>query len=220
MNEKGKVLIVDDDINYAEILRRVIAKDGYEIKIAYDGVQGFEQTVEWKPDIILVDWMMPVMSGIELVKKIKEHPELKFCYVIMLTARVETEDKITGLESGADDFITKPVDFAELLARIRVGFRIRKLQSEIAELQHESALLEMARTLGHEINNPLNIIYLAIELVNRSLKEGDVEKVKENLNRIYQASERIKNIVNKLTTLQKPTFKNYVDGKRMLDLGE
>lgn len=220
MDEKGKVLIVDDDANYAEILRRVIAKNNYEIKIAHDGAEGFEQTLEWKPDVILVDWMMPVMSGIEFVQKIKEHPELKFCYVIMLTARVETEDKITGLESGADDFITKPVDFAELLARIKVGFRIRKLQSEIAELQHESALLEMARTLGHEINNPLNIIYLALELVNRSLKEGDIERVKENLNRIYQASERIKNIVNKLTSLQKPAFKDYVNGKRMLDLGE
>ncbi len=218
MDEKGKVLIVDDDASYTEILKRVIAKNGYEIRVAYDGLEGFNQTLEWKPDVMLVDWMMPGMSGIELVKKIKEHPELKFCYVIMLTARAETEDKITGLESGADDFITKPVDFAELLARIRVGFRIKKLQSEIAELQHESALLEMARTLGHEINNPLNIIYLAIELVNRSLKEGDVEKVKENLNRIYQASERIKNIVNKLTTLQKPTFKDYVNGKRMLDL--
>ncbi len=220
MDEKGKVLIVDDDASYAEILKRVIAKNNYEVRITYDGTEGFEQTLEWKPDVILVDWMMPVMSGIELVKKIKEHPELKFCYVIMLTARVETEDKITGLESGADDFIAKPVDFAELLARIRVGFRIRKLQSEIAELQHESALLEMARTLGHEINNPLNVIYLALELVNRSLKEGDIEKVKENLNRVYQASERIKNIVNKLTTLQKPTFKDYVNGKRMLDLGE
>ncbi len=218
MDEKGKVLIVDDDASYTEILKRVIAKNGYEIRVAYDGLEGFNQTLEWKPDVMLVDWMMPGMSGIELVKKIKEHPELKFCYVIMLTARVETEDKITGLESGADDFITKPVDFSELLARVRVGFRIKKLQSEIAELQHESALLEMARTLGHEINNPLNIIYLAIELVNRSLKEGDVEKVKENLNRIYQASERIRNIVNELTTLQKPTFKDYVNGKRMLDL--
>ncbi|CUT03881.1 histidine kinase dimerization/phospho-acceptor domain-containing protein, partial [Candidatus Kryptobacter tengchongensis] len=91
-------------------------------------------------------------------------------------------------------------------------------QTEIAELQHEVALLEMARTLGHEINNPLNIIYLALELINRSLKENDVEKVKENLTRIFQASERIKDIVNKLISLRKPAFKTYVDGKRMLDL--
>lgn len=220
MDERGKVLIVDDDTSYTEILKRVIAKNGYEIKVAYDGSEGFNQALEWKPDVMLVDWMMPEMSGIELVKKIKEHPELKFCYTIMLTARVETQDKITGLESGADDFITKPVDFAELLARIKVGFRVRRLQSEIAELQHESALLEMARTLGHEINNPLNIIYLAVELANRWLKESDIERVRESLNRIHQASERIKNIVNKLITLQKPTFKDYVNGKRMLDLGE
>ena len=174
--------------------------------------------LELKPDIAIIDWMMPGMSGIELVSKIKAHQELKFCYVIMLTARVETEDKITGLEAGADDFITKPVDFNELIARVRVGFRIRALQSEVAELEHEVALLEMARTLGHEINNPLNIIYLALELINRSLKDNDIDKVRENLTRIFQASERIKEIVNKLITLKKPAFKGYINGKRMLDL--
>lgn len=215
---KGKVLIVEDDINYAEILKRVIAKNGYEVNIAYDGNDGYDKSIEWKPDVMIVDWMMPGMNGVELVKKIKEHPEMKFCYVIMLTARVETEDKITGLEAGADDFITKPVDFGELMARIKVGFRMKNLQSEIAKLQHEVALLEMARTLGHEINNPLNIIYLALELINRSLKENDIEKVKENLNRIYQASDRIKQIVHKLISLKKPAFKNYVNGKPMLDL--
>jgi DNA-binding response OmpR family regulator len=196
-------------------------KNGYEINLAHDGKEGLELSTEWKPDVIIVDWMMPGMSGIELISKLREHPELKFSYIIMLTARVETEDKIAGLEAGADDFITKPVDFGELIARIRVGFRMKKLQTEIAELQHESALLEMARTLGHEINNPLNIIYLALELINRALKEDnpDREKIKENLNRIYQASERIKEIVNKLISLRKPAFKEYVNGKRMLDLG-
>jgi DNA-binding response OmpR family regulator len=218
---KGKVLIVEDDKNYAEILKRVIMKNGYEINLAHDGKEGLELSTEWKPDVIIVDWMMPGMSGIELISKLREHPELKFSYIIMLTARVETEDKIAGLEAGADDFITKPVDFGELIARIRVGFRMKKLQTEIAELQHESALLEMARTLGHEINNPLNIIYLALELINRAFKEDnpDREKIKENLNRIYQASERIKEIVNKLISLRKPAFKEYVNGKRMLDLG-
>jgi DNA-binding response OmpR family regulator len=218
---KGKVLIVEDDKSYAEILKRVIIKNGYEINLAHDGKEGLELSTEWKPDVIIVDWMMPGMSGIELISKLREHPELKFSYIIMLTARVETEDKIAGLEAGADDFITKPVDFGELIARIRVGFRIKKLQTEIAELQHESALLEMARTLGHEINNPLNIIYLALELINRAFKEDnpDKEKIKENLNRIYQASERIKEIVNKLISLRKPAFKEYVNGKRMLDLG-
>jgi DNA-binding response OmpR family regulator len=218
---KGKVLIVEDDKSYAEILKRVIIKNGYEINLAHDGKEGLELSTEWKPDVIIVDWMMPGMSGIELISKLREHPELKFSYIIMLTARVETEDKIAGLEAGADDFITKPVDFGELIARIRVGFRMKKLQTEIAELQHESALLEMARTFGHEINNPLNIIYLALELINRAFKEDnpDREKIKENLNRIYQASERIKEIVNKLISLRKPAFKEYVNGKRMLDLG-
>ena len=218
---KGKVLIVEDDKSYAEILKRVIIKNGYEINLAHDGKEGLELSTEWKPDVIIVDWMMPGMSGIELISKLREHSELKFSYIIMLTARVETEDKIAGLEAGADDFITKPVDFGELIARIRVGFRMKKLQTEIAELQHESALLEMARTLGHEINNPLNIIYLALELINRAFKEDnpDREKIKENLNRIYQASERIKEIVNKLISLRKPAFKEYVNGKRMLDLG-
>ncbi len=218
--KKGKILIVDDDQSYASILERVLTKNGYDVKISNDGVDGFKQMLELKPDIAIIDWMMPGMSGIELVGKIREHPELKFIYVIMLTARIGTEDKITGLEAGADDFINKPVDFNELIARVRVGFRIKNLQSEVAKLEHEVALLEMARTLGHEINNPLNIIFLALELIKRSLKDNDISKVQENLTRIFQASERIKDIVNKLITLKKPAFKDYVNGKRMLDLDE
>jgi sigma-B regulation protein RsbU (phosphoserine phosphatase) len=216
--KKPKVLIVEDDKNYQEILKRFISRQNFEIRTASDGEEGLKTAMEWKPDILVIDWMMPVMDGLELTRKIKSDPNLKFSYIIMLTAKTETQDKVKGLEAGADDFVTKPCEFEEFIARIKAGLRIRELQQEIAELQHEVALLEMARTLGHEINNPLNIIFLALEIIERNLDAGENSKVKENLERISQASDRIKEIVQKLISLKRPSFKEYINGKKMLDL--
>ena len=115
-----KVLIVEDDGNIAELLHLYLEKEGFETQVAGDGGKGVELFRSFQPDLVLLDIMLPVMDGWGVLKKIREHDKTP---VIMLTAKGETEDKVTGLEGGADDYIVKPFEMKEVLARIEAVLR-------------------------------------------------------------------------------------------------
>lgn len=113
-----KVLVIDDEIHIVELLKFNLEVSNYEVDYSYDGFDGFIKAKEIKPDLILLDWMLPNISGIEVLKKIRSDESLKNIPVIMLTAKNMENDKVEGLEIGADDYITKPFSIKELLARI------------------------------------------------------------------------------------------------------
>lgn len=115
-----KVLIVEDDSNIAELLHLYLEKEGFEAKVAKDGGKGVDYFRSFQPALVLLDIMLPVMDGWTVLKKIREESATP---VIMLTAKDETEDKVTGLESGADDYIVKPFEMKEVLARIHAVMR-------------------------------------------------------------------------------------------------
>ena len=114
------VLIVEDDPNIRELLQLYLEKDGYAVTLAADGGQGLEKFRSIKPDLVLLDVMMPVMDGWAVCKAIREEDDTP---VIMLTAKGETDDKVAGLKAGADDYVTKPFEMKELLARIEAVLR-------------------------------------------------------------------------------------------------
>jgi len=114
------VLIVEDDRNIAELLQMYLEKEGYAVTTAGDGGQGLTKFRAIKPDIVLLDVMMPVMDGWSVCKTIRAESQTP---VIMLTAKSETDDKVTGLKSGADDYITKPFEMKEVLARMEAVLR-------------------------------------------------------------------------------------------------
>ncbi len=114
------VLIVEDDPNIRELLQMYLEKDGYAVTLASDGGQGLDKFRSIKPDLVLLDVMMPVMDGWAVCKAIRQEGNTP---VIMLTAKGETDDKVTGLKAGADDYITKPFEMKELLARIEAVLR-------------------------------------------------------------------------------------------------
>ncbi len=114
------VLIVEDDPNIRELLQMYLEKDGYAVTLANDGGQGLEKFRTIKPDLVLLDVMMPVMDGWAVCKAIRQDSNTP---VIMLTAKGETDDKVMGLKTGADDYITKPFEMKELLARIEAVLR-------------------------------------------------------------------------------------------------
>ena len=114
------VLIVEDDKNIAELLQLYLEKEGYAVTIAGDGGAGLTKFRAIKPDIVLLDVMMPVMDGWTVCKTIRSESQTP---IIMLTAKSETDDKVTGLKSGADDYITKPFEMREVLARIEAVLR-------------------------------------------------------------------------------------------------
>ena len=119
MNNK-KALVIEDDKNIAELLRLYLEKDGFEVSIASDGGQGLRLAGEVEPDVILLDIMLPVMDGWQVCKEIRRTSQVP---IIMLTAKGETYDKVSGLEMGADDYVTKPFEVKELIARIHAVMR-------------------------------------------------------------------------------------------------
>ena len=121
------VLIVEDDPNIRELLQLYLEKDGYAVTLATDGGQGLSKFRSIKPDLVLLDVMMPVMDGWEVCKAIRAESETP---IIMLTAKGETDDKVTGLKAGADDYVTKPFEMKELLARIEAVLRRAELNTE------------------------------------------------------------------------------------------
>ena len=111
-----KILVVDDDTNICELLRLYLTKEGYQVTTANDGEEGLEKFNQLKPDMVLLDVMMPRMDGLEVCRRIRK---LGNTPVMMLTAKGETFDKVLGLELGADDYMVKPFDTKEVVARIK-----------------------------------------------------------------------------------------------------
>lgn len=131
------VLIVDDEKNIVDILSFNLIREGFEILCAYDGREGLELALQKNPDLILLDIMLPYMDGFEVCRQFRKKNNLT--PVIMLTAREEEEDKIFGLELGADDYISKPFSVRELIARVKTNIR-RSASAEAAPVEGASAL--------------------------------------------------------------------------------
>ena len=141
-----KILIVDDDPVIQLVLRKTLQRQGYDVITANNGEQGIEQAYQNKPALVICDWLMPGIDGIEVCRQMKAAPQLANIFFILLTSRSELGDRVLGLDSGADDFLVKPVEVGELLARVRSGLRLyqaaQQLQDLAQDLQHQKDHLE------------------------------------------------------------------------------
>jgi len=120
---KTKVLIVEDEEPISTVLEYNLGKEDFETRISADGEDAILKVAEFHPDIVVLDWMLPKISGIEVCRRLRQNPETRNLPIIMLTARSEESDRIRGLETGADDYLTKPFSTAELIARVRAVLR-------------------------------------------------------------------------------------------------
>tara|TARA_B110000003_G_scaffold257285_1_gene275473 strand:- start:118 stop:813 length:696 start_codon:yes stop_codon:yes gene_type:complete len=118
-----KILLIEDEPSQVELIHYNLNAEGYEVLVAVDGEKGLELALEEIPDLILLDWMLPKVSGIEVCRQLRRSKITREIPIIMLTARSEESDKIRGLDIGADDYITKPYSIKELLARVRATMR-------------------------------------------------------------------------------------------------
>ena len=225
---KARVLVVEDNPIALLYSHALLSRAGFEVITAYNGLEAWDAlTKDCKPgasipplDLLISDWNMPEMDGMELVKRVRAHAVLRSLYVIMVTAKSELNDKLAGLNQGADDFIAKPYQPDELLARVQSGLRIRTLQHELQNAQHRVAAMQLAASAGHEINNPLMVLMGNLDLLKERLEESgklDADLTKR-LSTIFVSAERIRDITMKLKELKTARVCKYVQDTEMIDL--
>lgn len=179
MRERPLILVVDDVRDNVEILEMRLASQGYDIATAADGVEALEKVRELVPDLVLLDVMMPRMDGIEAVKRLKSDDALPFIPVILVTAKADGKDVVSGLEAGGDDYLTKPVDHTALTARVRAMLRIKALHDTVREQRAE--LAAWTETLEERVAAQLGEIervgrlkrFLAPQLAELVVSAGD-----------------------------------------------
>ena len=127
MSNRGDLLVVDDDPKITSLLRRALSTEGYEVRTANNGSDGLARVRERQPDLVVLDLLMPGMGGLEVCRRLREESDLP---ILILTAKDETEDRVQGLDSGADDYLVKPFALEELLARVRALLRRRESREQ------------------------------------------------------------------------------------------
>ena len=141
---RTKALIVEDEESISTLLDYNLSREDFETRIAVDGEDALLKTQEFHPDIVILDWMLPKISGIEVCRRLRQNPETRNLPIIMLTARSEETDRIRGLETGADDYLTKPFSTAELIARVKAV--LRRIRPALVEDVVEHGDLKVDRT--------------------------------------------------------------------------
>ncbi|MCW8132409.1 MAG: response regulator transcription factor [Planctomycetota bacterium] len=228
-----RVLVVDNNRITRLMIQDLLLRARYDVLGAENGIEAWNLLVapyEAAPsshepesgprpfDLLICDWAMPEMDGIELVKRLRAHPQLRTTIVLMVTGHSNTDDLVQGLDGGADEYMTKPFKTEELLARVNAGLRLRRLQEEIGDLQHHLAAAHLATTAAHEINNPLMILTGNLELMWKKLEALNDPEVSRRLEAIWKATERIQKVVQGLRYMKEIKLKPYANQVQMLDL--
>ena len=176
----GKVLIVDDDQNICELLRLYIEKEGYDTRIANDGKAALEVFDEYNPDLIMLDIMLPELDGWQVCREIRKKSQ---CPIIMLTAKSEVFDKVLGLELGADDYVVKPFEAKEIVARIKAVLRRSGTNDEdaVKEVHYDKLSINLTnyelRVNGVQVDTPpkeMELIYHLASNPNRVFSRDEL----------------------------------------------
>jgi DNA-binding response OmpR family regulator len=200
-----RIMLVDDDPDIVEMLGGLLKGEKYKVLYAYSGEECLEKlfSEEEDVDLLVLDLMLPDIDGYEVCRRLRQDTRFTSLGIIMLTARRDTVEKIAGLKVGADDYLTKPFDAHELLARIRAQLRIKKLQERVIEAEKSATIANMAITLGSEINDPLvSIVRHTQSLQERLEGKRDIPgDILISLKAIGEAAHRIAGIVERLRDL-------------------
>lgn len=225
------ILIVDDNPTNLKVLSRALMDEGFELAIATNGIEALEQIAEEQPELILLDVMMPEMDGFETCRRLKANPVTEDIPVIFMTALSDTVDKVKGLAIGAVDYISKPFDAIDVVARIRVHLRLKTAQKRLLAQEKLASLGTLAAGIAHELRNPLNFVTNYAEIAQTTLaqllaevEKGSVDNLQQVLQElygdvtaIYRHSQRAEQTINSMMQLAR------TDGSttwEMSDLGE
>lgn len=202
--QTSTLLLVDDVPTNLKVLFGYLKSCNFKVRIARDGEDALNQVALAKPDLILLDVMMPKMDGFETCRRLKASEETKDIPVIFMTALTETVDKVKGFDAGAVDYVTKPIQQEEVLARINSHLMLRQLQKTLeeknGELQQQNQELEsFAHTVAHDLKNPINAIINYTEMLKEDFDlEGEIFEL---LEKVEQAGHKMTDIISSLLLL-------------------
>ncbi len=200
------ILVVDDQPINVQLLKRKLEREGIRVIAAYNGLEALALVKNEKPDLILLDVMMPDMDGIEVCQRLQADEQTRSIPIIFITARSSKEGKIEGLNVGAVDYITKPIDLDETLARVQTQLRFVAINREMLDLQRRLVETRRSATIGavtqgiaHNLNNLLGVVIGYLDLIKAYYDKP--EHVKKNALHVEEAVHRIVSIIKQLSSL-------------------
>jgi signal transduction histidine kinase len=204
----SQILVVDDDPRNRKLLEEYLLGAGYGVRVAADGRTALAMAAERPPDLVLLDVMMPDLSGLEVCRQLKNDPRTRLCQVVLVTALDGVPQRVEGLDTGADDYIAKPVRREEFMAKVRSMLRARRLTAELEEaretLAQRNAKLEeleglketLTQTLVHDLKNPLAAVLGNLELMERKADESVVHLVRRSKAAAWRMHQMILNLLD------------------------
>jgi two-component system, sensor histidine kinase and response regulator len=206
MSTPPKVLVVDDQPVNVQLLKRALERDKLTVVTAHNGPDALALMDRERPDLILLDVMMPEMDGIEVCQRLQASPLHKMVPVIFITARNSKEGKLAGLGVGAVDYITKPIDLDETVARVQTQLRVVQVNREMLDLQRRlqetrrtAAVGAITQGIAHNLNNLLSVVLGYLDLIRVNAAKPDI--VRTNADNLDAAVQRIVTIIKQLTSL-------------------
>jgi two-component system cell cycle response regulator len=217
-----KILVVDDLKENVLMLKDRLEKEGHEVICAYDGKTAIEKALSELPDLILLDVMMPEISGIDVCQMLSDNPVSSNIPIILVTAKSSAEDTKAGLEAGAFDYIKKPFNRVELIARVNSALKLSGTHKQLLESEQQNTFSATVVTANHKIKQPLTLISLSSAAIKRELKKEVVSKesILKRLTYIETAIKEISDVLNHLNSIKKPIFADYVKNIKMVQFDE
>jgi len=204
LNNPPNILVVDDEPINVKLLQRKLEKEGMGVDVVFDGEAALKKIAKRRPDLILLDIMMPGLDGIEVCKRLKSEEKTQTIPVIFITAKTSKEGKIAGLSAGATDYITKPIDLDETIARIKTQLQIQEihrqnldLQARLNDARQSAAIGAITQGIAHNLNNLLGVVVGYLDLIENC--SDDPKMVKRSSGLMNKAVKRIVNIVQQLS---------------------
>jgi len=213
-----KILVIDDLPENVFILQDRLVQEGYEVITAYDGNGGIGKAYSELPDLILLDVMMPDISGFEVCKILVNDERTKHIPIILVTARAGAEDTKEGLEAGAFDYIKKPFNRVELMARVKSALKLSDANQQVLQIEKRTTYVATIITANHKIKQPLTLLSLSSAAIKKELEKDEISK-ESILNRVKYIDTAIKDIndvLNKLNSITNPELSDYAKDVKMI----
>lgn len=218
-SEQYKILVIDDRPDNVYYLQSRLQHENFQVITAFSGKDGIEKARSDKPDLILLDIMMPEMDGFEVCKVLCEGESTSLIPIILVTAKVDAKDVEEGLKVGAFDYIKKPFDRIELIARINSAIRFAEYQKKAIRFEKSQIFEATIVTANHEIKQPLTLMTLALNAIKRELTKKDFSKkaIEDKIAFLDDGITNITAILNKLNALKNPATSSYDREIKMID---